>query len=75
MVRKRGRQAGMENLHPHVFRHTAALRLLQAGLQEGDIRVFMGWSRPSHMLERYTASRAAERALEARERERVRLVR
>ena len=71
-VRRRGRQAGIENLHPHVFRHTTASALLEAGLQEGDVRQLMGWSRRSHMLERYTQSRAAERALEARAR--VRLV-
>ena len=59
-------------LHPHVFRHSTASALLEAGLQEGDVRALMGWSRRSHMLARYTASRAAERALEARGR--VRLV-
>ena len=72
-IRRRGRQAGIEHLHPHLFRHTTASALLEAGLQEGDVRVIMGWSRRSHMLERYTAAGAAERALEARGR--VRLVR
>ena len=71
-VRKRGRQVGIENLHPHTFRHTTATALLAAGLQEADVRLLMGWSRRSHMLERYTASRAADRALDARAR--VRLV-
>ena len=65
-IRKRGRQVGIENLHPHSFRHTTATALLAAGLQEGDVRQLMGWSRRSHMLERYTASRAADRALDAR---------
>ena len=71
-VRKRGRQVGIERLHPHTFRHTTATALLEAGLQEGDVRQLMGWSRRSHMLERYTASRATDRALDARAR--VRLV-
>ncbi len=71
-VRRRGRQAGIDGLHPHTLRHTSATALMAAGLQEGDVRTLMGWSRRSHMLERYTASRAAERALEARGR--VRLV-
>ena len=70
-VRKRGRQAGIEGLHPHTFRHTTATALLEAGLQEGDVRQLMGWSRRSHMLERYTASRAADRALDARARVRL----
>lgn len=59
-------QLGIEGLHPHTFRHACATRLLEAGMQEADVRVLLGWSRKSRMLERYTASRAAERALEAR---------
>ena len=65
-VRKRGEQAGIENLHPHTFRHTCATRLLESGMQESDVRVLLGWSRGSHMLERYTQSGATKRALEAR---------
>ena len=53
-------------LHPHTFRHTCATRLLVAGMQEADVRVLLGWSRNSRMLERYTQSGATERALEAR---------
>ena len=66
-VRRRGDHAGIENLHPHTFRHTCATKLLAAGMQETDVRMLLGWSRNSRMLERYTASRAAERALEARD--------
>ena len=65
-IRRRGQQAGIENLHPHTFRHCTATRLLEAGMQESDVRVLLGWSRGSRMLERYMASGAAERALEAR---------
>ena len=65
-VRRRGEQAGIQGLHPHMFRHTCATRLLEAGMQESDVRMLMGWSRGSRMLERYTAAGAAERALEAR---------
>ena len=35
-------------------------------MQEADVRVFMGWSRGSRMLERDTQSGPAERALEVR---------
>ena len=65
-VRRRGELVGIEGLHPHVFRHTCATGLLAAGMQESDVRVLLGWSRGSRMLERYTASGAVERALEAR---------
>ncbi|MCI0856065.1 MAG: tyrosine-type recombinase/integrase [Chloroflexi bacterium] len=65
-IRRRGEQAGIEGLHPHTFRHTCATRLLAAGMQESDVRMLLGWSRGSRMLERYTQSGAAERALEAR---------
>lgn len=65
-IRRRGDQAGIEGLHPHIFRHACATRLLEANMQESDVRSLMGWSRGSRMLERYTVSRAAERALAAR---------
>ena len=65
-VRRRGEEAGIDGLHPHMFRHTCATRLLES-MRESDVRTLLGWSRNSRMLERYTASRAAERALEARE--------
>ncbi len=70
-VRRRGEEAGTEGLHPHVFRHTCATRLLAAGVQESDVRTLLGWSRNSRMLERYTQSGATERALNARSRVRL----
>ena len=59
-IRRRGEQAGIKGLHPHTFRHTTATRLLESGMQEADVRVLMGWSRGSRMLER--TRRAARRA-------------
>ena len=64
-VRRRGEQAGIKGLPAHTFRHTTGTRLLESGMQEADVRVFMGWSRGSRMLERDTQSGPAERALEA----------
>ena len=72
-MRRRGQQAGIENLHPHVFRHGTATALLKVGVQEADVRLLLDWSRGSRMLERYTKATAVERALEARQA--VRLVR
>ena len=36
IVRRRGNQAGIEGLHPHVFRHSFAHLWLASGGQEGD---------------------------------------
>ena len=72
-IRRRGQQAGIPSLHPHVFRHGTATALLTAGVQEADVRLLLGWSRGSRMLERYTKSTAVERALKVRQA--VRLVR
>ena len=72
MIRRRGRAVGFEGLHPHIFRHTTATRLLERGLSESAIRTLLGWSRSSRMLERYVQSQAAEIALS--ERQRVRLL-
>jgi hypothetical protein len=37
MLRCRAKQAGLEHLHPHVFRHTFAHRWLADGGQEQDL--------------------------------------
>jgi site-specific recombinase XerD len=67
LVRRRGRQAGIERLHPHQFRHTFAHAWLAAGGQEGDLQLIAGWS-DRQMLSRYGASAASERAVDAHHR-------
>jgi integrase len=69
---RRGKEAGIERrVHPHLFRHTAATALADAGLQEGELRSLMGWSPGSEMVYRYTSTTLADRARTAQRRANV----
>lgn len=63
-LKVRGREAGIEDLHPHRFRHTFAHSWLVNGGQERDLKRLAGWA-SDVMLERYGASAADARAKQA----------
>lgn len=67
MLRRRGRQAGVENLRAHRFRHTFAHLLRLEGIDDDALMRLAGW-RSRDMLARYGASAANERAREAHRR-------
>lgn len=64
MFARRGEQAGIGHVHPHMLRHTAAHVWLNNGGHETDAMRLFGW-RSRAMLSRYGSSVADERAREA----------
>ncbi|CAN5870338.1 hypothetical protein BH23ACT5_BH23ACT5_06580 [soil metagenome] len=65
MLKRRSREAGIGEIHPHMLRHSFAHAFL-AGGNETDLMRLAGWSRS--MVARYAASAADERARESHRR-------
>ncbi len=61
MLRRRCAAAGIAQLHPHMFRHTAAHVAAREGFADSDMMRIFGW-KSRQMLQRYGASAADERA-------------
>jgi integrase len=64
MIRRRCADAGIDQLHPHQFRHTAAHYAAKEGTSDSDMMRQFGW-RSRAMLNRYGASAADERSRDA----------
>lgn len=64
MLERRGKQAGVGGLHPHMFRHTFAHMWRSGGGDDDSLMRLTGW-RTRAMLHRYGASAADERAIAA----------
>lgn len=67
LVERRCELAGIPRVHPHQFRHTFAHKMQAANINDSDLMYLAGW-RTRSMLNRYGASAAAERAIEAHKR-------
>ncbi|GIE90897.1 tyrosine-type recombinase/integrase [Actinoplanes regularis] len=61
MLRRRGEQASVANVHAHRWRHNFAHEWKLAGGDTGDLMLVLGWA-SDDMPRRYGASAAAERA-------------
>jgi site-specific recombinase XerD len=63
VIRRRAKEAGIPDLHPHMFRHTFA-HFSKDVLNDDELMRMAGW-KSRQMLGRYAASTAEERAREA----------
>ena len=63
MIVDRAAAAGIEGMHPHLFRHHLAHNFLASGGQESSLLQLAGWRDSKMLRERYGAALASERAV------------
>jgi site-specific recombinase XerD len=61
LIKRLGEHAGIDGLHPHVLRHTAATNAANVFTPEDAMRRHFGWAPGSPMVSHYTATGAEER--------------
>jgi integrase/recombinase XerC/integrase/recombinase XerD len=66
MLRRLGRQAGVDKVHAHRFRHTFATWAIENQARELDVQYLLGHSTPD-MVRRYSATYNSEKAARAHE--------
>lgn len=64
IVKRRAKEAGLQHIWTHLFRHSWAHYFLDAGGREGDLKILGGWSSDS-MVRYYGSGEAANRAQKA----------
>lgn len=67
VVKSRAAQAGLEGVHPHLFRHSWAHLCLEAGATEAELKALGGWESDA-MPRHYGRAAAGERARKAHRR-------
>lgn len=61
VIKRRGRLAGIDGLHPHQLRHTWAHLMKVGGMADEEVMALGGW-RTGQMLAKYGSSARSERA-------------
>jgi site-specific recombinase XerD len=61
ILNRRSEKAGIGHIHPHILRHTAAHRAMEAGISSLDLQSLFGWS-GERMLKVYGRATRAVRA-------------
>jgi integrase/recombinase XerC len=59
---RRARMAGIEHIHPHLFRHTFVDRVKRGGMSQENIMTLAGWT-SLRMIQHYAASERVDRAI------------
>lgn len=64
VVERRAKQAGLEHIHPHLFRHLATHELLARGMQVNNVAELLGHKDLNMIMEVYGRPLANKRAIE-----------